>query len=108
VATLYAGDNQDADFIHEPCLEEAAIDVAAAFKQQPANSEALAELRGGAGGTRSILWQRETVSTFDLALIATNHAAVNYQQLADWCACIVDTRNAMSAVKTKPGQVWKA
>jgi hypothetical protein len=27
---------------------------------------------------------------------------------ADWAGLIVDTRNAMASVKTKPGQVWKA
>ncbi|MFZ2641103.1 MAG: nucleotide sugar dehydrogenase [Verrucomicrobiia bacterium] len=59
-------------------------------------------------GTKSVAWSREVVASFDLVLIATNHASVNYQQLADWSPCIVDTRNAMAAVKTKPGQVWKA
>lgn len=59
-------------------------------------------------GTRSVSWDQKTVSQFDLVLISTNHAAVNYQQLAEWAPCIVDTRNAMSGVKTKPGQLWKA
>jgi UDP-N-acetyl-D-glucosamine dehydrogenase len=55
-----------------------------------------------------VQWDRATVQGFDLVLIATNHACVNYQELGDWAACIVDTRNAMAAIKTKPGQVWKA
>jgi UDP-N-acetyl-D-glucosamine dehydrogenase len=59
-------------------------------------------------GTRSVSWNRETVQSFDAVIIATNHQVINYQELADWSACIVDTRNAMAAVKTKPGQVWKA
>ena len=59
-------------------------------------------------GTRSVSWNRETLQSFDAAIIATNHQAINYQELADWSACIVDTRNAMAVVKTKPGQVWKA
>jgi UDP-N-acetyl-D-glucosamine dehydrogenase len=59
-------------------------------------------------GTKSVAWTRETVAGFDLVLIATNHASVDYQQLADWAPCIVDTRNAMATVKTKPDQVWKA
>jgi UDP-N-acetyl-D-glucosamine dehydrogenase len=59
-------------------------------------------------GTRSLGWNRETVGSFDAVIIATNHQAVNYQELADWSQCIVDTRNAMAGVKTKPGQVWKA
>jgi UDP-N-acetyl-D-glucosamine dehydrogenase len=59
-------------------------------------------------GTRSVTWNRETLQSFDAVIIATNHEAINYQQLADWSPCIVDTRNAMAGVKTKPRQVWKA
>jgi len=59
-------------------------------------------------GTRSVAWNRQTVEGFDAVIIATNHQAVNYQELADWSPCIVDTRNAMATIKTKPGQVWKA
>ncbi len=59
-------------------------------------------------GTKSVEWNQETIAGFDLVLIATNHACVNYQQLADWAACIVDTRNAMASLKTRSGQVWKA
>jgi UDP-N-acetyl-D-glucosamine dehydrogenase len=59
-------------------------------------------------GTRSVNWNRGTVQSFDAAIIATNHQAVNYQELADWSPCIVDTRNAMAGIKAKPGQVWKA
>jgi hypothetical protein len=33
---------------------------------------------------------------------------VNHQELADWAPGIVDTRNAMAAVTTKPGQILKA
>jgi UDP-N-acetyl-D-glucosamine dehydrogenase len=59
-------------------------------------------------GTRSVGWDRATISSYDVVLIATNHACVNYQELADWSPCIVDTRNAMVSARTKPGQVWKA
>ena len=59
-------------------------------------------------GTRSVAWDRKTLESFDATIIATNHQAINYQELADWSACIVDTRNAMSEIKTKPNQVWKA
>jgi UDP-N-acetyl-D-glucosamine dehydrogenase len=41
-------------------------------------------------------------------LISTNHACENYNELASWSKCIVDTRNAMTGVKTREGQVWKA
>lgn len=59
-------------------------------------------------GTKSVPWNKETIITFDLVLIATNHACVNYQELANWTECIVDTRNAMAAVPTLPNQVLKA
>jgi UDP-N-acetyl-D-glucosamine dehydrogenase len=53
-------------------------------------------------------WSREEVGGFDVVLIATNHALVNYHELAEWAVCIVDTRNAMAEVGTRPGQVIKA
>ena len=59
-------------------------------------------------GTKSVAWNKQAITTFDAVLIATNHACVNYQELADWTACIVDTRNAMASIGTLPGQVWKA
>ncbi|MCX8107418.1 MAG: nucleotide sugar dehydrogenase, partial [Verrucomicrobiae bacterium] len=59
-------------------------------------------------GTKSVQWNSETIGSFDIVLISTNHKAVNYEELAAWAQCIVDTRNAMARVKTKPGQVWKA
>ena len=59
-------------------------------------------------GTRSVAWNRATIEGFDLVLVATNHATVNYDELAEWAHCIVDTRNAMARVKTAPGRVWKA
>ena len=59
-------------------------------------------------GKKSIAWNAGNIASFDLVLIATNHASVNYQQLADWARCVVDTRNAMAAVRVAPGKVWKA
>jgi UDP-N-acetyl-D-glucosamine dehydrogenase len=59
-------------------------------------------------GKESVKWDRATVESFDLVLIATNHSCVNYQEVADWAHCIVDTRNAMSAARVAPGKVWKA
>lgn len=58
-------------------------------------------------GTKSVEWNRETIAGFDLVLISTNHASVNYRELAEWAPCIVDTRNAMSSIPTRPNQVWK-
>jgi len=59
-------------------------------------------------GTKSIEWSEKSVRAFDAVLISTAHKAMNYQELADWCDCIVDTRNAMAAVKPRPNTVWKA
>jgi UDP-N-acetyl-D-glucosamine dehydrogenase len=59
-------------------------------------------------GTPSVRWEKEVLQAFDAAIIATAHDAVNYQELADWCDCIVDTRNAMAKVKVRPDTVWKA
>jgi UDP-N-acetyl-D-glucosamine dehydrogenase len=59
-------------------------------------------------GVRSVAWDRKTVESYDAVIIATNHQVINYQELADLSPCIVDTRNAMSGIKSKPAQVWKA
>jgi len=59
-------------------------------------------------GTKSVEWNKNEISSFDLTLIATNHACINYKELAAWSPCIVDTRNAMAGIPTAPGQVWKA
>ncbi|HRT57519.1 MAG TPA: nucleotide sugar dehydrogenase [Candidatus Paceibacterota bacterium] len=59
-------------------------------------------------GTESVKWNRETISGFDVVLIATNHACVNYHELVEWAGCIVDTRNALAGIATRPGQLWKA
>lgn len=59
-------------------------------------------------GRKSVEWSRATIENFDLVLIATNHASVNYQELGDWAQCIVDTRNAMTPVKDASAKVWKA
>ncbi len=59
-------------------------------------------------GTKSVEWNRETIESYDLVLISTNHASVNYTELATWSKCIVDTRNAMMGIQTQEGQVWKA
>ena len=59
-------------------------------------------------GIASVPWNQEMVSSFDVVLISTNHACVNYDELAAWAPCIVDTRNAMASVPTAAGQVMKA
>ena len=59
-------------------------------------------------GKKSVEWDQAVIEGFDLVLIATNHACIDYQELADWGQCLVDTRNAMAGVKVAPGKVWKA
>jgi UDP-N-acetyl-D-glucosamine dehydrogenase len=59
-------------------------------------------------GTKSVSWNRETISAFDVVVIATAHRAIDYQQLADWAQCIIDTRNAMSTCNVDRQKVWKA
>ena len=59
-------------------------------------------------GEKSVEWNRATIESFDLVLIAaTNHSCVNYQDLAGWAHCIADTRNARATVKGVSGKVWK-
>ena len=57
---------------------------------------------------QSIPWKSERVAGFDVVVIATNHRCVNYQQLAGWANCIVDTRNAMADVTVAESKLWKA
>lgn len=59
-------------------------------------------------GTKSVEWNKDVIASYDAVLISTAHKAVNYQELADWSNCIIDTRNAMTSMKTRPGTVWKA
>jgi UDP-N-acetyl-D-glucosamine dehydrogenase len=59
-------------------------------------------------GKKSVAWDRATIESFDLVLIATNHSCVSHQDLGDWAHCIVDTRNAMSGTHVQSGKVWKA
>ncbi|MCU0771265.1 MAG: nucleotide sugar dehydrogenase [Verrucomicrobia bacterium] len=59
-------------------------------------------------GLKSVDWAQPSIGSYDAVVIATAHRAVNYAQLAQWCPLIVDTRNAMSGIPVREGQVWKA
>jgi UDP-N-acetyl-D-glucosamine dehydrogenase len=59
-------------------------------------------------GKRSVDWDRATIESFDLVLIATNHSCIDLWELGRWARCIVDTRNAMAPVKDASAKVWKA
>ena len=50
-------------------------------------------------GYKSVDWNEEQIRIYDAVLIATNHSCLDYNQLAQWCNCIIDSRNAMGASK---------
>ena len=62
-------------------------------------------------GVRSIDWNESTLRSFDVAVVVTAHASVNYEQLASWCDCIVDSRNVFQLEQGRGAgsqKVWKA
>ncbi|MDA8736503.1 nucleotide sugar dehydrogenase [Opitutales bacterium] len=59
-------------------------------------------------GQESMAWTEKELRSCDAVLIATNHANVDYQQLAQWCDCIIDSRNAMKSIATDQGQVTRS
>ena len=59
-------------------------------------------------GTKSVPWTKESISSYDVVVISTNHKRANNQELADWAQCIVDTRNALADVKVDAKKVWKS
>ncbi len=59
-------------------------------------------------GLRSVPWEEATLRGYDCVVISTAHAAFSFEELAAWADLIVDTRNAMAALSTEPGQVVKA
>ena len=59
-------------------------------------------------GTKSIAWDKNTISNYDAVLISTAHDAVNYKELGSWAKCIIDTRNTMHQVPNPAARVYKA
>jgi UDP-N-acetyl-D-glucosamine dehydrogenase len=59
-------------------------------------------------GTKSVAWDKKHIAEFDAVVITTAHTCLNYQELADWAQCVVDTRNTMATVQVARGKVWKA
>ncbi len=49
-------------------------------------------------GTRSVDWSEKVIASFDLVLISTAHANIDYSQLSAWSQLIIDTRNAMKTL----------
>ncbi len=59
-------------------------------------------------GKQSIGWTRETIASYDVTVIATDHREIAWQELGDWAACIVDTRNVMEPFAPVAGRLVKA
>lgn len=59
-------------------------------------------------GRKSVEWTEDEISGYDAVVIATNHRDIDYDSLAKWAPCIIDTRNAMNGSSVKSGQVTKA
>jgi len=59
-------------------------------------------------GLESVPWDTETIRAFDLVVIATHHADLEWNALGRWARRIVDTRNAMAGTDVDPAKVWKA
>ena len=58
-------------------------------------------------GVKSQPWSEEIIRSQDVIVIATNHKAVDLNQLALWTSLIIDTRNAMNGIEG-PATVVKA
>jgi UDP-N-acetyl-D-glucosamine dehydrogenase len=51
-------------------------------------------------GRKSVDWSEKIIGSYDCVLVSTPHKVVDYQALAKWAPCIVDTRNVVKgAVK---------
>lgn len=57
-------------------------------------------------GTKSIEWNKDIISEFDLVVISTDHSNVNYSELKDWASLIVDSRNVYKGSNDFP-KIWK-
>ncbi len=63
---------------------------------------------GHLSGKKSEAWNRETVQKYDIVVVSTAHQTVDYDELAEWSKCIIDTRNVMSGRAVFGGQVVRA
>ncbi len=59
-------------------------------------------------GTPSVAWDESVLRGFDAVLISTAHRSVDYRQLLEWAPLIIDTRNVLSGMPSRPGQVHRA
>ncbi len=59
-------------------------------------------------GRRGAAFDQATISAYDAALIATDHAAVDYGALVEWSRLVIDTRNATRGITTGVEKVVRA
>ncbi|MEQ9310835.1 MAG: nucleotide sugar dehydrogenase [Balneolaceae bacterium] len=60
-------------------------------------------------GTKSIDWNKEVISKFDVVVISTDHSLIDFTELGEWSDCLVDTRNAMNGiVQRNKNHIFKA
>lgn len=59
-------------------------------------------------GRRSVPLTRDVVSSFDAAIICTDHDAVDYANLVAWSRLVIDTRNVCARAGAVAGHVVKA
>ena len=64
--------------------------------------------RWGDLGKRSVPLTAETLTSYDCVLIATHHAAYDWQMVADHAKLVVDTRNAMRDVRGRRDHIVAA
>lgn len=63
---------------------------------------------GRLAGRRSITWMSERLRNYDAALIATDHDAIDYQELCRDLRLVLDTRNACARAGCSGDHVLKA
>ncbi len=59
-------------------------------------------------GMKSVAWTKDSIGSFDVVLVATDHDNIDYQQLADWSPLIIDTRNAFARRGISASHILKA
>ena len=63
---------------------------------------------GQLAGRPSIPWRSDLLSQYDAVVVATDHDSIDYQQLCESSALVVDTRNACERAGCKGSNVVKA
>lgn len=59
-------------------------------------------------GVKSLPWNEAQIGSQDCVVISTAHDLCDLDELVLWAPTIVDTRNALAKIPSRPGQVTKA